>query len=186
MIGDNSFCPKSGAPLDPDKHYDEDGRYGRAVSDTEASRAIGSRGELTSGSVRSSKQALLVFFRRTHERHHDENAELYRRCALALRRLLGATSRQPLDVVVWYALERRLAALGYETDWMHAHGELHCPRCHGPLRFYQVAGELTGICGTDCDDRRTDMLAELRESIVELYAATFPDDDQPDTSDVLR
>lgn len=186
MIGDDPFCPKSGAPLSSDKHYDHRGRCKRAVSDTDVASSVGSCGELTSGSVRSSKTALIVYFRRAHARHFGEDGELYRRGALALKRLLKANSHQPLDIVVWYALQQRLAVLGYETGWMDSHGELHCPRCYGRLRFQRSGGALIARCGTNCDGRHTDMLAELREAVVELYSEAFSDEDISGDADVLR
>lgn len=175
MIGYYAFCNRSGAPLSKPENYDDRGQAWRHVLPDEDADG-GHVGELTNGEIRSSRRALLAHFRRSHRRHHEYDDECYRRASLAIRRLKRtASGGQADDRHVWYALQRRLRDLGYETDWMHAHAGLRCPSCQGRLRFQETAGDVRAECGTNCDGADADRLAEIRETVASLYAATFED-----------
>ena len=175
MIGTDAFCPKSGASLSEERHYDARGRGLRAVTDDDAARAAGTTGELTGGSVRSSRSALVAYFRRCHARHGAVDPDLYGTASLLVHRLLRARETQPPDVVVWYALERRLDALGYDAEWMHAHAALRCPACHGRLRYERIGDELTAHCGVSCSPEGEHALETIRVDVVSLYDDAFPD-----------
>jgi hypothetical protein len=175
MIGTDAFCPRTGAPLTEKRHYDASGRGRRAVADDEVARALGTAGELTGGALRSSRSALVAHFRRCHARHGPEAPELYGTAALAVRRLHRARDPQPTDLVVWYALERRLTALGHDVEWMHAHAALRCPACHGRLRFERAGDDLTARCATRCSTEGEVALETLRRRVAALYDDAFPD-----------
>ncbi|WP_224270862.1 hypothetical protein [Haloprofundus salinisoli] len=187
MRGDNAFCPKSGAPLSKNRHYDHCGRAARAVEDDSASRRAGTVGELTNGAQRSSRTALFRYFRRSHERQFDADTALYRTATLALRRLkTTATGRQEWDDIVWFALHARLDRKGHDATWMLAHVDLRCPRCGGRLRYTDCgSGEIFATCVVDCTDDNADRLDEIRTLVANLYAATYPDDDGPGVDDLL-
>ncbi|WP_436928785.1 hypothetical protein [Halosimplex halobium] len=186
MIGTDPFCPESGAPLSRDRHYDETGRGKRAVTTTDRSAAAGTAGELTNGAVRSARTALLTYFERCHRRHADADEELYRRAAVALRRLKsGASGRQEWDVHVWFALKHRLASTSHGVEWMNDHATLRCPECAGRLRYRRTPGCVVATCGVNCDGADGDALAAIRETVASLYATAF-DDDPPDTGEILQ
>ncbi|MWG33021.1 hypothetical protein [Halomarina oriensis] len=175
MIGIDAFCPRSGAPLTDDRHYDADGRGLRAVSDDDAALAAGTAGELTGGAIRSSRPALVAYFRRCHARHEPVDTDLYGTAALLVYRLLHARETQPPDVVVWYALLCRLDALGHDTEWMHAHAALRCPVCHGRLRYERIGDDLTARCAVRCSPEGDAALETLRHDVVSLYDDAFDD-----------
>lgn len=186
MIGTDAFCPKSGASLSEERHYDASGRGTRAVDDDEAARAAGTVGELTGGSVRSSRTALVAYFRRCHARHAAVDPDLYGTVAVLVYRLMRARETQPPDVVVWYALERRLDALGHDTDWMHAHAALRCPACHGRLRYERIGDDLTARCAVRCSSAGDAALETIRDDVVSLYDAAFADAAPLSADAVLR
>lgn len=199
MIGNDAFCPESGAPLSEERHYDESGRPLRAVVDDPGdagangeSTGDGStdgestEGELTVGARRSSTRALLTYFRRCHEAHDEPSPSLYRTASTALTRLKRiATGRQAWDVHVWYALQYRLRRRGYDVDWMDAHAGLRCPGCHGDLQFERRGADLAAYCGANCGGTAADRLPEIRSAIAGLADAAF-DDATPTDDDVLR
>lgn len=175
MKGHHAFCPKSGAPLSEDVHYDEIGRSLRhAVADDQPTQTQ-SDGELTNGALRSSKVAVFNYFRRSHQRHHEEDARLYTKAAVALSRLKRtASGKSEWDMYVWYALGERLARRGFDVKWMNVHIEPRCPECAGKLKFQQFSAEgVTAFCGTNCADDNADRLAEIRETVVDLYCTAF-------------
>lgn len=175
MIGYYAFCHRSGAPLSEPTHYDEDGRAWRSVLPGDGDDDDRRVGELTNGEVRSTRQALVTYFRRTHRRHCEFDAELYRRAALAISRLKrAATGEQTADRYVWYALQHRFDELGYDVEWMHAHAGLRCPGCHGRLKFDDDHdGVVHAECGTNCDGTTSDQMARIRETVASLYTAAF-------------
>lgn len=177
MIGTHAFCPKSGAPLSDEKHYDSSGDGKRAVLADGRLNEEPPLGELTNGAIRSSKTALFNYFRRCHQRRFDADDALYQKASLVFTRLKSAAAgRQEWDVHIWYAAQRRLDNAGYETHWMHANAEPRCPYCHGQLGYTQfVNGDVIAYCGTNCTDRRTDHLAEIRKILVAVYVQAFPD-----------
>lgn len=181
MIGNNAFCPETGAQLSDPEHYDERGRRYRAVEDGPTARDRA--GLLTNGRVESSYEGLLAHFRQCHERHHDHDDVLYRRAALALRRLKRAASgRQSADRHVWLALRYRLRQDGHEVAWMYDHVALRCPDCHGRLEFVAIQdGPTLGRCGTNCDGLSSDRLATIRSLAASLYATAF--DTEPPSQD---
>lgn len=186
MLGEFAFCPKTGAPLSREKHYDETGRPRRApVPDEHAGQIV--EAELTNGAVRSSLRALTTHFRRCHQHRHDADRALYREAALALTRLKQtATGSEERDVCVWYALCEHLAREGHDADWMHAHVEPRCPACHGPLTYERLGANVSAHCATNCTGDDPDRLAELRETVATLYERTFsPEDDVLSASDLV-
>lgn len=188
MRGINAFCPKTGASLSDQQHYDSQGRSYRSVIGDEVNIEPSAEGELTNGAIRSSTTALVRYFRCCH-RHHDEpDGALYRRASLAIQQLKRtASGREGADVHIWYALYHRLDRLGCATEWMHSHAELRCPRCHGQLKYTTLGSGMSARCGTNCNGRYTDCLVEIREIVVALYTKTFPDDESGiSTNDVLQ
>jgi hypothetical protein len=186
MLGKDAFCPKSGAPLSEERHYDESGHPRRAV-EADGDGPTATAGELTNGARRSTTRALLRHFRRCHERHHEADPTLYRTASTSLCRLKRtATGRQAWDVHVWYALRHHLRRQGHDVEWMGAHAGLRCPGCHGRLRFERRGAVVTASCGSNCDGTGTDRLPEIRSAIARLVAAAFDADDPPTTDDVLQ
>lgn len=187
MIHEYAFCPRSGAPLSAERHYDEFGRARRApLESTDGGPAVH---ELTNGERRSSRRALHVHFRECHGRHADPDPVLYRVASLALYRLKrAAEGTADWDVHVWYALAERLARDGFDAEWMHAHAEPRCPRCHGALRYERTpGGDLYAECGTRCVGR-TNALDEVRETVADLFNRAFGVDEDIGADDlaVLR
>jgi hypothetical protein len=185
MIGEDAFCPKTGASLSDEQHYDDEGHPQRVVTADADSLASQSAGEFTTGAVRSSKSALFNRFRDCHQRHRPANDALYRKAALALSRLKrAADGTESWDTHVWYALRRRLAMDGFEVEWMHAHAEPRCPHCHGHLRYEQYdTGDVLAQCATGCG-HETDHLPAIRETIAQLYSRAF--DEPADASEFLQ
>ncbi|RBI58350.1 hypothetical protein DMJ13_27065 [halophilic archaeon] len=185
MIGDDAFCPQTGAKLSDETHYDENSQQRIALAD-----AFGIEGEeegkLTTGAIRSSKAALFNHFRRCHQRHTSENNKLYRKTALALSRLKrAATGAQYEDLYIWYALQHRLSILDYAVDWMHTHASLRCPHCHSRLKYSQLdTGTVAGYCISDCTGTTKDQLPHLRTTIADLYTSAF--DETVTTDQILQ
>jgi hypothetical protein len=199
MLGKDAFCPKSGAPLSEERHYDESGRPRRAVEpgaiDGDRSERAGVDdaddavpvGELTNGARRSSTRALIRHFRRCHQRHREAAPTLYRTVSTAVTRLKRAASgRQAWDVHVWYALQERLRRQGHDVEWMGGHASVSCPRCHGRLRFERPGTEVRAYCGSNCGGTGVDRLPEIRSVVANLLAAAFGADEAPDPESVLQ
>lgn len=187
MKGEFAFCPKSGAPLSEDVHYDEFGRPKRhGVRDDHPAKTQPD-GELTNGALRSSRVAVFNHFRRCHRRHRECDGQLYSKAALGLTRLKQtASGTEEWDVMIWYALGEWLSRSGYDASWMNAHAEPRCPGCGGKLKYERLGDDsLVARCGVDCSGDGSDRLAELRETVADLYARAFPDADAVD-SDELR
>ncbi|WP_227378351.1 hypothetical protein [Haladaptatus halobius] len=182
MKGPHAFCPKTGAPLTEEKHYDERGRSQRVPLQDRSQTEDSSNGELTNGSLRSSKRALLNYFRRCHKYHHEPDQRLYRKAAVGLSRLKrAANGKNEWDIYIWFALGEWLAREGFETKWMKAHTELRCPHCAGNLKYMEFhGGEIIAKCGTNCTDDRADRLNYIREIILELYLDAFKAQDSGD------
>lgn len=183
MIGNHAFCGRSGAPLSEETYYDDGGNRRRFVLARECDDEC--TGELTTGEVRSSARALVTYFRRSHRTEREYDPELYRRAALAVRRLKRAAGgTQEADRHVWFALRHRLERTGHDADWMIDYVDLRCPDCHGRLRFERDrSGDVVARCGTNCDGRSTDRVDRVRETVVSLYADAF--DDRPPEVDEL-
>ena len=182
MIGEHAFCPTSGASLSREVHYDDRGRPERVPESDDLSPNAALEAPLTTGKRRSSRRALVTYFRRCHRRHAEADDELYRRAACALGRLKRtASGREERDSVVWVALAERLARDGFDVAWMAAHVEPRCPACGGRLTYRDGPDGPIGRCGGACRDARTDRLAEIRETVRSLFARTYPDDPAPDT-----
>ncbi|EMA36833.1 hypothetical protein [Halobiforma nitratireducens] len=182
MIGEHAFCPTSGASLSREVHYDDRGRPERTPQSDDLSPNATLEAPLTTGARRSSRRALLTYFRRCHRRHADADDECYRRAALALARLKRtASGRDERDVVVWFALGERLAYEGFDVEWMAAHADPRCPDCGARLSYASDSDGLVGYCGVSCRDERTDRLAEIRETVRSLFARTYPDEPTPET-----
>lgn len=175
MIGNDAFCPKTGAPLSEENCYDDEGSSYRTTQADEFTPQSHLPGEFTNGAVRSSKSALFNQFRRCHQRHCESDAALYRKAALGLSRLKRiADGRQEWDVHVWYALQRRLHSKGFDVEWMDTHAEPRCPDCHGRLTYERYDnGDVRAECGTRCTGLDTDKLSEIRETIADLYSQAF-------------
>lgn len=187
MKGEYAFCPKSGARLSEEIHYDEFGRGLRTPVRDDHTAGTEPDGELTNGSHRSSRVALFNHFRRCHEQHGDSSCELYSKTALALTRLKRtASDHQSWDMYVWFALGQRLADLGNEVQWMNSHVEPRCPDCAGRLKYdATVDGTLSARCGTDCTGSGSDKLEEIRETVADLYVRAFEDATRPDAFALL-
>lgn len=176
MIGEHAFCPTSGAALSRAVHYDEHGRPERVPQSDDLSPNAALEAPLTTGKRRSSRRALLTYFRRCHRRHAEPDDELYRRAAYALERLKRtASGREERDVVVWAALGERLERDGFDAAWMRAHVEPRCPDCGGRLTYVDGPDGPVGRCGSACRETRTDRLAEIRDRVRSLFARTFDD-----------
>lgn len=185
MIGNNAFCPKTGAQLSNENCYDDQGNSYRTTQADEFAPDSHLSGEFTNGAVQSSKSALFNRFRRCHQRHLESNAKLYRKAALSLDRLTRtASGKQGWDIYIWYALQRRLSNAGFEVDWMHTYVEPRCPNCHGQLAYERYDnGDVRAECGTRCSGP-TDELPVIRETIADLYSQAFEEAIAPD--DLLR
>ena len=181
MIGNDAFCPKTGAPLSEESCYDNQGGSHRTVQEDEFTPESHLSGEFTNGAVESSKSALFNRFRRCHQRHCEPDSRLYRKAALALCRLKRtADGRQAGDIYVWYALQRRLHTKGFDVEWMHTHVEPRCPDCHGRLTYERYDnGDVRAECGTRCTGPGTDKIYEIREIIAELYSQAFEESINP-------
>lgn len=181
MKGEYAFCPKSGARLSEEIHYDEFGR-GLRTPVRDADSGTQPEGELTNGSIRSSRVALFNHFRRCHERHGDSSCELYSKTALAFTRLKrAARGRESWDMYVWFALGQRLADEGYEVQWMNTHVEPRCPDCAGRLKYdATVEKTLRARCGTDCTGCGGDKLEAIRATVADLYVRAFENATRPD------
>ncbi|ELZ07393.1 hypothetical protein [Natrialba aegyptia] len=175
MIGEHAFCPTSGASLSRERHYDERGRPERAPEADGCSQNVALETPLTTGKRRSSKRALLTYFRRCHQRHAVPDDELYARAAVTLTRLKRtASGRGERDVIVWYALGERLARDEFAVEWMTNHVEPRCQNCGGRLTYLDGADGLIGRCGTVCTDTGRDQLAVIRHLVRSLLNRTFP------------
>lgn len=181
MIGNDAFCPKTGAPLSNEECYDDRGGSSRIALPGEFTTQSDLPGELTNGAVRSSKAALFNRFRRCHKRHYQDNPTLYRKAALGLHRLKRTAGGQHDDIYVWYALQQWLQRATFDVEWMHAHVEPRCPDCHGPLAYEQYdTGDIHAECGTRCTGPGMDRLHEIRETIADLYFHAFEVSLQPE------
>ena len=175
MRGYHAFCPKTGASLSKKRHYDERGRPQRVPTDDVPGVEPPTDGELTNGAISSSKRALLNYFRRCHQRHHDADQRLYRKASLGLTRLKRAANGiESWDVHVWYALGEWLSETGYDVEWMRTHVEPRCPHCAGRLKYEAFpGGEVIAQCGTNCTDDYENRLRRTREIVAGLYARAF-------------
>lgn len=178
MKGIHRFCPETGAELSDEKHYDNDGPPLRAPKDVDG-RHWGDEPEglLSNGELVSSRYALANYFRRCHQRHHDEDGALYRAMALALRRLKRETDAW--DVWVWFALAERLNRKGHDVEWMRNHVDVPCPWCSGPLKWEQTARGIQGKCATNCRNQWNQDYVEpvVREKVRAAYNSTFANTD---------
>lgn len=174
MIGEDGFCPRTGAKLSENGHYTENGYQRVAIADAFGINGK-EEGELTKGAVRSSKVALFNHFRRCHHKHDEENKKLYRKTAVELSRLkTAATGSQHKDLYLWYALQYRLCSRGFPVEWMHTHAALRCPRCHGRLKYTKSNTDvIEGYCLSNCTDTKTNQLPKIRQTIAELYTSAF-------------
>ena len=188
MKGPHAFCPKTGAPLSEERHYDEQGRSRRVPVEDSATADDVPDSELTNGSLRSSKRALLNYFQRCHGFHHDPDQRLYRKAAVGLSRLKRVTKGEnEWDVHVWFALGEWLASEGFDTEWMEAHAEPRCPHCAGSLKFLERPdGRIIAPCGTNCTEDGADRLEYIRELVFELHTQAFGGSDSgiQDTDDL--
>ncbi|WP_246999103.1 hypothetical protein [Halosolutus gelatinilyticus] len=182
MIGEHAFCPTSGASLSREIHYDDCGRPERVPQSDDLAPNATLDAPLTTGKRRSSRRALLTYFRRCHRRHADADDDLYRRVATALGRLKRtASGREERDIIVWFALGERLTCDGFDVSWMTAHVEPRCPDCGSRLAYVDGPDGLVGRCGSSCRDRRDDRLDEIRTAVRSLFARTYPNDVPPET-----
>ena len=180
MKGRNAFCPKSGAQLSEEVHYDETGRALRHGIKDDQTTKTQPTGELTNGALRSSKVAIFNYFRRCHQRHHDADSPLYSKTAIALSRLKRtASGHEAWDMYIWLALGERLDQRGFDVEWMNAHIELRCPHCNGQLKFSEpTCNGVSATCGTNCTGDDNDCLVEIRETVINLYEKAFGTDTQ--------
>lgn len=186
MKGPYAFCPKSGAPLSKELHYDE---FGRGLHHPERDGHAGGTqpdGELTNGALRSSRIAIFNHFRNCHRRKHGVDDDLYSKAAVGLTRLKRAASgRTAWDLYVWYALGEWLARSEHEVTWMSAHVEPRCPDCAGELKYKRgVDDALLAYCAVNCTGSSADRLEEIRERVADLYGRAFTDDERIDSSEL--
>lgn len=181
MIGEDAFCPETGASLSEETHYDAQGAPQRTTLPDEFTGESDLPGALTTGARRSSKTALFNRFRRCHQCHRDPNNKLYRKAALCLTRLKrAADGQQSWDIHIWYALHYRLARTGFDVEWMHTHVEPRCPDCHGRLNYTLYDnGDVQAECGTRCTDDRRDKLPVIRRMIADLHTHAFGESIDP-------
>ena len=184
MIDEHAFCPRSGAPLSEERHYDERGHARRVPEEPNDEPTVQ---ELTNGERRSSRRALLAHFRHCHERHAEPDPAIHRAASLALYRLKRvADGAVEWDVHVWYALAERLAREGFDAEWMHVHVEPRCPRCHGTLKYGRTPrGDLVARCGALCSDERADALRVVRETVADLYTRAFEPTEPIEVDDLV-
>ncbi|WP_435175265.1 hypothetical protein [Halorussus sp. AFM4] len=187
MKGEYAFCPKSGAPLSEERHYDERGRPARHPVGERHDGTTRPDGELTGGALRSSRVALFNHFRNCHRRAREPDEELYSRAGVELLRLKRtASGRAEWDLFVWYALAERLSRTGWDVEWMGSDVEPRCPDCAGDLRYESgIDGEVFGYCAVDCTGSGADRLAEIRDRVADLYRRAFADAERID-ADGLR
>lgn len=163
MKGVHRFSPSSGAELSRDRH-----RPGTIP----LREALDGSGELTNGRlVSDTSESILRYFRRMHQRHHpEEDVELYRRAALAIKRL---RSEDPWDCWLWFALAERLHRQCHQAAWMLDHADARCPRCSSRLKWEpSAAGYPFARCASSCG-KDTERTIEVMDAIQELYEAAF-------------
>lgn len=155
------------------RERDETGSFGRRTGETIAPGVVPGPGR--TGTVCSSRRALLAYFRRTHQCHREPDDALYRTVALRLRELKRAASGPgSSDMVVWFALYDRLRDEGVDADWLLGHVELRCPRCHGRLKYHQVDAEtIHAECATNCTDDHAERLGEIERLAADLVHEAF-------------
>lgn len=165
MKGQHKFAPRSGAALDREPEY---------PGTIPLREALDGSGELSNGTlVSESGEAIVRYFRRCHQRHHDEAPDCYAAAALAVKRL---RAEDPWDVWVWYALAERLHRKGYDVAWMFAHAEPRCPRCSSRLQFDDAAaGYPYAKCGASCSPQ-PDRTIEIHERVEAVYETAFDED----------
>lgn len=185
MKGKYAFCPRSGAPLSEERHYDDTGRAQRVPVPGSVASETRPDGELTNGALRSARTALFNHFRESYRRHHEaDDDRLFTKTALALTRLKrAATEQTEWDMYVWYALGERLSRAGYDVAWMNAHVEPRCPDCAGPLKYRQLVDTVSGRCATNCTGDNADALARIRTTVCDLAEGAF-DAPRPDEDDL--
>ena len=173
MKGANAICPTSGSSLSDDRHYV--GNNTRPLRVPEDDYCYGDPSyELTTGERCSSKMALMNFVRRVHTKAHDEDDQLYRRAALALRRLKGGES-DTRDEWILYALAERLQQFDYDVDWLTGPIDLVCPHCGGTLKWESTPRGASVRCGTHCDGGDYQNW-EIRRRVRMAFNEAFPDD----------
>lgn len=181
MKGINAFCPKTGASLSEEIHYDNQGHPRRAVIADEGMPNPSTEGELMMGAVRSSKTALINRIRVCHQRYSESDDALYQKAALGIQRLeRAAEGQQEWDLHIWYALQKQLSRAGYDTEWMHAHVEPRCLYCRGRLKYEEFAtGKVDAQCGTHCTGSYANQLPTIRTVIADLYTQAFGEEINP-------
>ena len=187
MKGEYAFCPKSGAPLSEERHYDEHGRAARHPTRDRHDATTQPDGELTNGAMRSSRIALFNHFRNCHRRGREPDEDLYSEVSVDLLRLKRtASGRTEWDLYVWYALAERLSRSGWDVEWMSSDVEPRCPDCAGELKYESgIDDDVFAYCAVDCTGSGADRLEEIRDRVADLYRRTFADAD-PIDSDALR
>ena len=166
--GPDAFCPKSGAPLSDDRHPDERRRPHREPESDECA-------ELSTGAVRSSTDALIAFFRRSHrDSSRDLDRPLLRKAARHLRTLKSESDAR--DEWIWYALCEKLHREDFEVAWMRYHVHLVCPYCGSEPKWEPApCGDLLPKCAVNCTDSSEYVLHEARERIRTAYNAAWGD-----------
>lgn len=168
-----AISPANGSSLSDDRHYVGD--RGRPLRVPLNDHTYGAPSfELTTGSAVSSKLALMNVVRRLHEQSHDPDDGLYRRSALALRRLKRGES-DVRDEWILFALAERLAQLDYAVDWLRSNVEPVCPQCGGQLSWESSPRGMSARCGTNCANGHYQN-AEIRNRVKDAFNAAFPSD----------
>lgn len=168
MKGQHKFAPSSGAELSRDQRY---------PGTIPLREALDGSGELSNGKlVSDDSTALKRYFKRMHQRRHDEtDSDLYRAASLGILRLRES---DPWDCWLWYALAERLHRKGHEVEWMLDHVEARCPRCSSRLQYEPSAtGYTHAKCASSCGaDSSNDRTVEIVERILDLYQTAFDED----------
>jgi len=166
MKGQHKFSPSTGAELSRDRRY---------PGSIPLREALDGSGELSNGKlVSDTSTALARYFKRTHQRRHqDDDGELYRAAALAIARL---RQHDPWDCWLWYAAAERLHRKGFDVAWMLDHVEARCPRCSSRLQYEpSVSGYAHAMCASSCGADSNDRTIEIVDRILDLYEAAFGD-----------
>ncbi|WP_089650109.1 hypothetical protein [Halobacterium hubeiense] len=173
MNGLDTHCPSSGAPLSEErvtprqdgskKRYSTSGWYSRGG------------GTLTNGERVSSQEALVACVTRWHRQHVDDVDKAFcRAAATALRKLKSQPEGKTWNVHVWHALHAHLQSRGFDVEWMRAHVEHVCPRCHGELVWDETARGPRPRCRQKCITNEY-VHEEIADAVEATYHAAFDD-----------
>lgn len=161
MIGTHRFSPSSGHELSREVEHLPDGTALRAN--------LNQMGELSNGEQKSSKQALVRYFRRKHRERFDEDPQLYRRAAAAIFQL---KKEDPKDWALWWALVEWLDDT--HSEWMSHCAPIRCPTTGHELNIRSsVSGPQYVDPQRKQEGKARDRTPLVRDHVRELYDAAF-------------